>query len=472
MALILITHDLGVVADVADRIAVMYAGRIVEHAAGARALRRRRRTRTPRPAGVDPAPGPQGAGAARDRGPAAGTCRHPRRAARSIRAARSRRTVCRGPRAAVADDRERPRHRPMRLPLLRGGRRCQLSDEPSLGGPRDLVKHFPASTPRQSTVSSGRFRVRGGAVRRQSRRVSARSRAGETSASSGESGCGKSTLGRAAACGWRPDRRLDRLRRRRTSPRCRPGAAPAPPQHPDGLPGPVHVANPRHDRRRHHRRAAQDPRRLAPKDEPPPDGAGAARRWSGSTPTTSTATRTSSPAASASGSASPARWRSARAHRAATSRSPRSTSRSRRRWSTCWRSCRTSFGLTYIFIAHDLSVVRHISDRVAVMYLGKIVEMGTDDRDLRAPDAPLHPGAALGGAGAGPGSARQRRRRSCWTGDVPSPATRRRAAASAPAAGRRRTSVRRRRPSWSSVTPTAPSRCHFAEERQIIPVKS
>ena len=58
-------------------------------------------------------------------------------------------------------------------------------------------------------------------------------------------------------------------------------------------------------------------------------------------------------------------------------------------------------GLTYLFIAHDLAVVRHISDRIVVLYLGRVVETAPSHELVRAAAASLHQLADLGGAGAG-----------------------------------------------------------------------
>ena len=53
---------------------------------------------------------------------------------------------------------------------------------------------------------------------------------------------------------------------------------------------------------------------------------------------------------------------------------------------------------SYLFISHDLGVVRYLSDRIAVMYLGRIMELGTTEADLRRTQPSLHRGAAVGRA--------------------------------------------------------------------------
>jgi peptide/nickel transport system ATP-binding protein/oligopeptide transport system ATP-binding protein len=82
------------------------------------------------------------------------------------------------------------------------------------------------------------------------------------------------------------------------------------------------------------------------------------------------------------------------------------------------KDLQTEFGLTYLFIAHNLSVVEHVSDRVAVMYLGKMVELTTREELFRQP---LHPYTmALMSAIPVP-NPRLKRQRTILKGDVPSP---------------------------------------------------
>ncbi|MFJ3581196.1 ABC transporter ATP-binding protein [Streptomyces sp. NPDC090127] len=134
------------------------------------------------------------------------------------------------------------------------------------------------------------------------------------------------------------------------------------------------------------------------------------------------------------------------------------------------------FSLSYVFIAHDLSIVRHISDRVGVMYLGRIVEIGTDAQIY---DHPTHPytQALLSAVPVPDPDAREHRERIILSGDVPSPAN-------VPSGCRFRTRCWKAQERCALEVPLLAvpavfrhtdtpakhdSACHFAEEKHVVP---
>ena len=122
------------------------------------------------------------------------------------------------------------------------------------------------------------------------------------------------------------------------------------------------------------------------------------------------------------------------------------------------------FRLTYLFVAHDLSVVRHISDRVAVMYVGRIVELAATDALFNAPKHPYT--AALLSAAPEP-DPRTRSRRIVLQGEVANPAAPPDGCYFHPRCAYATDVCRTETPVWREIAPAHFVRCHRAHELEL-----
>jgi peptide/nickel transport system ATP-binding protein len=122
------------------------------------------------------------------------------------------------------------------------------------------------------------------------------------------------------------------------------------------------------------------------------------------------------------------------------------------------------FRLTYLFVAHDLSVVRHISNRVAVMYVGRVVELGETEEIFTAPRHPYT--AALLSAVPEP-DPRARRRRIVLQGEVANPAAPPSGCYFHPRCPHAIGTCRTQAPPWEELSPGHFASCHRARELQL-----
>ena len=415
IGVILVTHDLGVVAETANSVMVMYAGRVMEYGPARRDLRAAAAPVRLGAARLD-AVGRTAADArscrSRARRP---RCSRRRRAARSIRAAAtasSRATELPPLAAPVPAAHLDACHLPWDASSSRARKRAarrlgtggMSADGDALVELEHLTKHF--------AVKQGVF-ARGKAQVHAVEDVSLTVRRGETLGIVGESGCGKSTTARLMlrlldlTAGTI---RFDGTRHLAAEPARATAAAP---RDADDLPGPVLVAEPAQDRRPDRRRAVRDPR---PEGREGPRAASCSRRvglspehynrypheFSGGQRQRIGVARALALLAEA----DRVRRAGIGARRLDPGADPEPAANLQR-----------DFNLTYVFISHDLSVIRQIADRIAVMYLGKIVELGDSESIYEHPKHPYT--AAL--LSAVPRATTGGRERIVLSGDVPSP---------------------------------------------------